>query len=448
MTQKVSYKKQKMDIENNSLVNKFLVLASKISGQPHLMSIRDSFQMTMPLFILAGLAVMVNHVMLPWFLSGDALSQYQVFGNAITNATLNISTILIAMLIGYNLSKHKSFDNPIATAITCFASLVTLLPMTVLITLATKEVVGVDGIISYDSIGTKGMITGIIVGILAAELFIRLSEQKKFRISLGDDVPQGVSNAFNVLIPTVLTLSIFSVANLVLIMTMNTNLLQLITDLIQAPLSLVATSLGGYLLLYSLGNLLFGFGIHQSTINGPFTEPFMLQNMNENMMAVQAGQAPTHILNSAFQTVYAQMGGTGATISLVIAILLFSKHKATRNIAKLAVPSSIFEINEPIIFGLPIVFNIPMIIPFVLTPIIQTLLAYFATAFGIIPILKINIPWITPPVISGWLASAGDIRVPIFQIVLIAVGVMIYLPFLGIHEKILVKQSQEELTQQ
>lgn len=434
-----------MNLENNKIIDKFLVIASKIASQPHLMSIRDSFQMTMPLFILAGLAVMVNNVALPWFLSGDVLAQYTTFGNAITNATLNISTILVALLIGYNLSIQKGFNNPMATAVTTFASLVTLLPMTAMVTpLAGGDAIAVGGVISYDTIGTKGMITGIIVGLLAAEIFIKLSTQKKLVINLGDEVPSGVSRAFNILIPTILTLAIFSAINLVLVITMNTNLLQLITDLIQAPLRNIATSIGGYLLLYSLGNLLFGFGIHQSTINGPFTEPFMLQNMNENMAAVQTGQAPTHILNSAFQTVYAQMGGTGATISLIIAIMIFSKSRATRNVAKLAIPSGIFEINEPIIFGIPVVFNIPLIIPFVLVPVAQAILAYLATVAGILPILKVNVPWITPPVISGWLASVGDLRVPLFQIALIALGVVIYLPFLKIHERIMSRQAQEE----
>lgn len=435
-----------MNVEDNKLINKFLMIASKIASQPHLMSIRDSFQMTMPLFILAGLAVMVNHVVLPWVLTGDTLQQYMAFGNAITNATLNISTVLIATLIGYNLAIQRAYNNPIATGITAFASLVTLLPMTVMANpVAGGDAVLVSGMINYDTIGTKGMITGIIVGLLSAEVFIRLSTQEKFKINLGDDVPSGVSKAFNVLIPTIMTLSLFSAVNLILFLTLDTNLLQLITDLIQAPLSSIATSLGGYLFLYSLGNLLFGFGIHQSTINGPFTEPFLLQNMNENMMAVQTGMQPTHILNSSFQTVYAQMGGTGATISLIIAILLFSKNKANKSVAKLAVPSGIFEINEPVIFGLPIVFNIPLIIPFVLVPVVQAIIAYVATYIGVLPILKVNVPWITPPVISGWLASVGDIRVPLFQIALIALGVAIYLPFFKIHEKILEKQAHEEV---
>ena len=434
------------NFEDNKFVNKFLVIASKISGQPHLMSIRDSFQMTMPLFILAGIIVMLNHVVLPWVFTGEALATYSQFGNAITNATLNVSTILVAALIGYNLSIQKGFNNPVATLITVFSSLITLLPMSSLLTpVGGDAAVEIGGVINYANIGTAGMITGIIVGLLAGEVFIRLSNQDKLVINLGDEVPPGVSKAFNALIPTALTLSLFSVINLILIITLQTDLLQLITNLIQAPLRGVATSLLGYTFLYSLGNLLFGFGIHQTTINGPFTEPFLLQNINENMALVQNGQEPVHILNSAFQTSFAQMGGTGATISLIIAILLFSKSAANKSIAKLAIPSGIFEINEPVIFGLPIVFNIPLIIPFVAVPAIQTIIAYFATKAGLIPILSANIPWITPPIISGYLASMGNFIVPLFQIALIALGVVIYLPFLRISETIAEKEAQAEL---
>lgn len=170
----------------------------------------------------------------------------------------------------------------------------------------------------------------------------------------------------------------------------------------------------------------------------------MTQNINENTLAFESGQEAPNILTVSFQTAFAQMGGTGATMSLIIAILIFSKVKQYNQVAKLGLASGIFEINEPVIYGLPIVFNLPMMIPFVLIPILQTLIAYFATAIGLVSKTVILVPWITPPIISGYLATAGDWRASVLQIFLLILGVIIYLPFLKISEAVLQKQATQE----
>ena len=199
----------------------------------------------------------------------------------------------------------------------------------------------------------------------------------------------------------------------------------------------VGTSLFGYLFLVCLGNLLFSFGIHQSVVTGPILDPLLMVNMNENMDAAAAGQHAPHIINSAFHQVYgALMGGTGSTIALVIAILLFSRYRAYKDLSKLALGPNLFNINEPVIFGLPIVFNLPMIIPFVLSPIVGTVIGYLATAAGLVNPCVVTIPWTTPPFISGFLATAGDWRAILVQAVIIVALIFFYLPFLKISERV------------
>ncbi|MFR1820604.1 MAG: PTS transporter subunit EIIC [Lactococcus petauri] len=196
--------------------------------------------------------------------------------------------------------------------------------------------------------------------------------------------------------------------------------------------------------MYSFGNFLFTIGIHQSVINGVLLDPLMLVNMNDNMAAVQVGKAAPHILNSDFTTVYAQMGGTGMTIPLIIAVILFVKFKPYRDVATLGAAPGIFEINEPIIFGLPIVFNLPMMIPFVLTPIVGAVIGYVATAIGFVQPLVYLVPWTTPPLISGFIGSGGDIKVVLLQLIILAIAVVIYLPFLKISERVARLQGEEE----
>ncbi|XP_031776076.1 uncharacterized protein LOC116415422, partial [Apis florea] len=222
-----------------------------------------------------------------------------------------------------------------------------------------------------------------------------------------DQVPPAVGQSFSVLLPSLITLSIFGITAAILA-AFNVDLVTLISRLIQEPLRKVNTSLPGFLLIYSTGNFLYTLGIHQTVINGSLLDPLNLVNMNENTAAVSAGRPATHIINTDFVTVYSQMGGTGLTIALIIAVLLVSHYQPYKDVVKLAIVPGIFEINEPIIFGFPIVFNIPMIIPFVLSPVIGSLIGYFATAIGFVKPIAYMVPWTTPPILSGILSSGGD----------------------------------------
>lgn len=432
-----------METKSHKKIDKFVEIASKIGEEVHLKALRDSFATIMPLFILAGLAVLINSVIFPFIFKGDILLTVQQFGTTITNGTLNIAGLLLCPTIGYFLSKSRNFENPISAAIIALATLIVMMPLQISVSPVSDEAeVVVSGVLSFSNLGTSAMFGGIVIGLIATELLVFLSKRKHLKINLGDDVPPAVSKSFNVMIPAILTVSFFAIVALVLKITLDTDLITLIVTLIQEPLRGISTSLFGYIFLYCFGNFLFTFGIHQSVINGSFTEPFMTQNINDNMLAVANGVEPPHILTASFQTSFAQMGGTGATISLLIAIFIFSKFKPYREIAKLAVAPGIFEINEPVIFGLPIVFNIPMMIPFVCLPAIQTLIAYFVTSIGLVSKTIVFVPWITPPIISGWLATGGDWRASVLQIILIALGVVIYLPFLKISERVSRKQAE------
>lgn len=304
--------------------------------------------------------------------------------------------------------------------------------------------VTISGVMLFDDVGTKGMFSGIICGLVATELFIRLSENKHLKINLGDQVPPAVSKSFSTLIPAILVISFFAVVATVLA-AFDTDLIQIISTVIQEPLRLLNTSIFGFLIIYSTGNFLFTLGIHQTVINGTLLDPLLLVNMNENRQAVQEGATPPNILNSAFVTVFAQLGGTGFTISLIIAVLLFVRnYQPFRDVVNLSLAPGIFNINEPIIFGLPIVFNLPMIVPFVASPIVATLIGYFATAVGFIEPLSVMVPWTTPPILSALLASKGDFKVVLVQVIIIVVCVAIYFPFLKIAQRVAIKSAELE----
>ncbi|HAQ9866193.1 TPA: PTS sugar transporter subunit IIC, partial [Enterococcus faecium] len=409
------------------------------------------FATFMPFMMLAGFVTLINSVILePTGFMGEivdtsTLTTLQQIGTSIANGTLSITTLLVVAAVSYHMCASRNYTNHIAAVLVAISTFVVLTPMQMMFTPENADkAVEVTGVIPISYTGASGMFVGIFVGLAATELFIKLSNNKKLQIQLSGNIPPAVLKSFNVLIPIIITITSFALLSFIIIQLFNMDINKLITTIVTEPLSKITTGLPGFLLITSIANLFFGFGIHQAVISGSLLDPFLIQNMQENMAAYANKEQIPHIINMAFKDTFAVMGGSGNTIALLIAIFIFSRRKDYKDFAKLSVTPAIFNISEPIIFGLPIVFNISLIIPFVLAPIFSLTVAYFATAVGLINHVVVQIPWTTPPVISGFLATAGDWRAAVLQILIIAASVFIYLPFLRIDEHVTTKLSENE----
>lgn len=425
-----------------SFVDKFVDFSARLANQVHLRSLRDAFAAVMPIFILAGLAVLVNNVVFPWILEGETLVRFKVWGEAVINGTLNIAALLIAPMTAWSLARNRNFDNPVSAVVIALSSYIMMMPMHLeVVPDGAKAAVTVSQMLSFANIGSTGIFAGVIIGLLSTELFIRIAIIEKLNISLGENVPPAVGKSFSALIPTIITLSTFAVIAAVLANVLHTDLIHLITTLIQQPLRLINTSLPGTIFIYSFGNFLFTLGIHQSVVNGVILEPFLLINTNENMLAFANGQPIPHIINNIFVPTFGMIGGTGSTISLLLAIFIFSRQKSAKQVARLSISPGLFNINEPVIFGLPIVFNLPLMIPFVLLPAIGIYFAWLCTTLGWMSRCVVMIPWTTPPILSAWLATAGDWRAVVVQLIIIIFGVFFYLPFLKIAERVALRNN-------
>lgn len=430
---------------------KFGIVATKLGNQIHLRTLRDAFATFMPFMMLAGFVTLINSVILePTGFMGEivdtsTLTTLQQIGTSIANGTLSITTLLVVAAVSYHMCASRNYTNHIAAVLVAISTFVILTPMQMMFTPENADkAVEVTGVIPISYTGASGMFVGIFVGLAATELFIKLSNNKKLQIQLSGNIPPAVLKSFNVLIPIIITITSFALLSFIIIQLFNMDINKLITTIVTEPLSKITTGLPGFLLITSIANLFFGFGIHQAVISGSLLDPFLIQNMQENMAAYANKEQIPHIINMAFKDTFAVMGGSGNTIALLIAIFIFSRRKDYKDFAKLSVTPAIFNISEPIIFGLPIVFNISLIIPFVLAPIFSLTVAYFATAVGLINHVVVQIPWTTPPVISGFLATAGDWRAAVLQILIIAASVFIYLPFLRIDEHVTTKLSENE----
>lgn len=370
---------------------KFGIVATKLGNQIHLRTLRDAFATFMPFMMLAGFVTLINSVILePTGFMGEivdtsTLTTLQQIGTSIANGTLSITTLLVVAAVSYHMCASRNYTNHIAAVLVAISTFVVLTPMQMMFTPENADkAVEVTGVIPISYTGASGMFVGIFVGLAATELFIKLSNNKKLQIQLSGNIPPAVLKSFNVLIPIIITITSFALLSFIIIQLFNMDINKLITTIVTEPLSKITTGLPGFLLITSIANLFFGFGIHQAVISGSLLDPFLIQNMQENMAAYANKEQIPHIINMAFKDTFAVMGGSGNTIALLIAIFIFSRRKDYKDFAKLSVTPAIFNISEPIIFGLPIVFNISLIIPFVLAPIFSLTVAYFATAVGLI----------------------------------------------------------------
>ncbi len=432
--------------KGQAFLDKFAEISGRIGSEVHLRSLRDAFATIMPLYILAGIAVLINNVVFPLFLSGDALASAQYWGNSLTQGTLSISAILLCGVVGYCHAHNMGFQRDIACVVVALAALFVTMPQTVDVN---GEQVG--GLFASGNTGTGGLFGAIIIGLLATMLFIKLAGIKKLEINLGEGVPPMVATSFNIMIPMLLTLSVFGLVATILQVGFGTDVATLIKLFVQAPLQSLNSNIWGVVIIYTFANLLFCLGIHQSAISGVLAEPMLTILITENMAAYASGGfaaiQPDHYMNMQIVNTFGLIGGSGCTLCLLIATFLFSKNKTSKTVGSLALGPGIFNINEPVIYGYPIVYNLPLMIPFVLVPDLFMIITYFATVAGLINPCVVMVPWTTPVFLSGFLATGGDFRAVILQVILVALGVFIYLPFMKVHERVVAKQAAEELAE-
>ena len=454
--------------KGQSFLDKFAEVSAKVGNQVHLRSLRDGFATIMPIFILAGIAALLNNVVFTFlwsadpsspgiFPNADVLATAQYWGNALTQGALSISAILLCAMVGYSFANNKRFDNPVSCVVVALAVFFIMMPQTVAANLSASSPLYVADEVTTAQVssafitnytGTNGMFTAIIIGLLAPTLFIRVSGVEGLRIKMPEGVPPAVEKSFNVLIPMLLTLGVFGVLSMVLYAGFQTDITALINTFIQTPLRSLTTNPVGLVVIYSLGVFLFTLGIHQSTINGVLVEPILTIVLVEATSVYSAGgidaviARPDLWLNMNVINVYALMGGSGCTLALLIATFIWGKWRPSREVAKLGILPAIFNINEPVIYGYPIVFNIPLMVPFVLNTVIGILVGYFATAVGLVNPTCIQVPWTTPIIASGILSTGGDIRAGILQIVLLVIFTLIYLPFMKASETAQRKQFE------
>lgn len=407
-----------MDKFVNFMEKHFIPIASKIGNQRHLIAIRDAFMVTMPLMILGALAVMINNLSLSIPAFGNFMDMvfggesWKGFGAAVWNGTFGVLSVFIAFLVAYNLGKHYGKD-PLGTGIVSVASFFTLGAAT-------------------SGMNSSGLFVALIVAIVVAELFTRLADNPKLVIKMPDGVPPAVARSFASLFPAMIVISLFGVVAAIFTAFGVKDMFAAFYGAVQEPFMGLANSYGSALLIAFITPFLWFFGLHGANMIDPFMQAINAPAIEANANALAAGKAIPYIVNKPFIDSFVNLGGTGTTLGLVIAIYIVGRrNKPYMVVNNLAAAPGLFNINEPLMFGLPMVLNPLMFIPFILTPMVCVTTAYFATKFGLVPPATVMPPWVTPPIIGGFLATQSFAGA-LLAAVNLGISILMYLPFVSL----------------
>ncbi|MFR6246714.1 MAG: PTS sugar transporter subunit IIC [Romboutsia timonensis] len=424
-----------MEKFQNGIESVLVPIAAKLNSQRHICAVRDAFILSFPLTMAGSLMVLLNFVLL----SPDGfiakllrlesfipnLADYQSIFSPVLKGSADILSILVVFLIARNVAKTLKADDLLAglTAVSVY-----------FIIYPDYNVVNDVNNLSTKFMGAQGLFVAILVGLLVGEFMAILSKSKKLEIKMPDQVPPAVSRSFKVLLPIIIITLSFSILNFMIKKVSPGGLHEWVYTVIQSPLTKLGQNIGSVIVLALLCQVLWAMGIHGPNTIAAVRDTMFAEAGNANMLYIAehgtAWGAPYPITYSGLFDAFGAYGGSGATLGLIIAIILFSKAKEQKSIAKLSLAPGLFNINEMVIFGLPIVLNPIYIIPFVLAPIVNIIIGYSAVCiFKIIPPVAYGVPWTTPGPLVPFLGTGGNIMGLVIGIICLAVSVLIYAPF-------------------
>lgn len=420
------------------LVEKNLVpVASKVAGQKHLSSIKDGFLAILPITMTGSFAVLFSVLLrdIPTALNGGEVTAFteamepvlNIF-SVVSTSTLSLMALVFAFAYAYSLATFSKVD-PLPSGLIGVSILFTTIP-------ATIAVEGADAIsgVSFDYLGSAGLFTALIFITIFTELYI-LIVKRGITIKMPDTVPPAVSKSFAAIIPGVVSVFASAAVAYVVSSLVNMPISDWITQMIQSPLMDLSQGLPAVIIVTFVTQVLWFFGLHGMLVLTPVYESLWGAAQVQNMADVAAGIAPSYLWVRGSFDIYGMMGGSGGTLGLLAAMFIVGKRKDTREIAKIAGGPGIFNINEPLIFGMPIILNPIYLIPWIVVPMITLTFGYIMTAIHFADPVIAAIPWVTPGVLSALLATGGSIGAAITAAICLVFTIVAWIPFVVANER-------------
>lgn len=443
----------------NKLQEKLAPIAGKVGNQRFLVALRDSFVGTMPCIMAGSLALLLNAFLvdLPQQFGLTSITstfQWLVdINNLVFKGSIPIVSLLFVYCLGVNVAKIYKTDTTSSGLIALASFIISIGNSTVqtfdiknlgsthfssvlkgidnISVEGNKLLVTVGNILPGNHINARGYFTAIIIGFVASIIFCK-AVNKNWVIKLPESVPPAISKAFLSIIPGFIAMYFVAIFTYIFNSFSHDILIDWIYKVLQTPLLGLSQTFFAVILMVFLNKLFWFFGLHGGNVLAPIMEGLFGVAMLANLEAFQKGEAIPYLWNSGSFGAFVWFDGLG----LVIAILIASKNKHYREVAKLGLAPGLFNIGEPVNYGLPVVLNPLLFIPYLLGPCLMVTVAYFATSFGLVSPVTQNVTWVMPPILYGFFSTGFDWRSIILSVVCLAICTFMYLPFVKMADKV------------
>lgn len=377
------------------------------SDNTYLSAIRAGMVAVVPLTIIGGLFMIVSY--LPVNGWDKLVAPYLQLLQVPVTATFGLLSVFVCFAIGFELGKQLKQEPMVS------ATIATLLFLMVQLRLR-------DLTFNMESLGSKGLFTAILIALFSVRVQ-KFFNDRNLVIKLPENVPQIVYESFLSLTPLLFLVLVFWFIRFVL----GVDIDYLVQTAFK-PLVFALNTLPGILVYALLVTLLWSIGINGDNAMDAVVAPIFLQYLAANVEATTHGQPLPYVTAYGFFTAFVNVGGTGATIALAL-VLWNSKEPGFRKVSRLSLPTQIFQINEPIFFGIPIVLNPIFMVPYILNALLLTATTYLLMHWNIIHKPFVNVPWTTPPIIGHYLVSGGDWKAAAWGAISIVIAMAVYWPF-------------------
>lgn len=426
---------EKRNVLGAFIEDKLVPLSTKFASNAYIRCIGSGSQSLMAIIMLGAIFNLFNSI--AWEPYKNLITSLGIsdFLSVVYNASMNFMGLFMVFSIafqGARIWNHEelSFNNGLL-ALMCYL---------ILIPYGADE--AGNTIIQLDYLGSHGVFLAFIVGIMVTKVNIFLVE-KNITIKMPEGVPENVTQSFIALIPGAACAILCGVLRGLFLLTPWGNILDAVYAILQTPLANVTGSLPGFLVLLLLAQVLWFFGVHGSYTVLAILYPIWFTYLADNMAAAVAGEVIPHMWNTSMYD-FACNGGCGCTLGLVIVMFFFAKSKRYKTFSKIVFPCGIFNINEPLVYGMPLMMNFTFIIPFILVPVLSLLMAYAAIQLGLMPIPTGIIGMNTMPIFIYGVIQ-GSWKIGVYQLIATAMSVAIWYPFFkAADEQALAEERQAE----
>lgn len=407
------------------LEEKLLPIGVKVNSVKFLRVVRESMMPTIPFIIVGSMVLIIlNFPFIEKVVPASAMTFLSNVLSPLTSTTMSLVALFLAFLVGYNYV-NDTIDNkanPVYCGLTTLIGFFCLTPFTL-----TQGEEVVTGVIPTAYMGSSGMFIALVASYFVAKLYCWIFN-KDIKIKMPDSVPPNVMSSFEALIPAGIALVTVCIVNYLFTLTPWGNIHDAFSAILERPLLAIGTGLPAILIGQTLAQLLWFLGIHGDQIVGSVMDPILQAASLKNAEAFQAGQELPFIITDQFRALFMVIG----FMSLVIAVVIVAKSSNLKSIGKVSIVPAMFCISEPIVFGMPVIMNVTLFIPWLLVRPVFGIITYAFMYFGLCPYpTGAVVPWTTPPLLSGFLAT-NSIMGAVVQFICLVVGVLMFIPFVKI----------------